>query len=162
MTIEPATPRADLMWGLLQAFSWMDRCLQQNLADRGWQPLSRTESEIMLFVAQGTTSPVDIARALGVSRQAINQATKGLIERGMVALEPDPNDGRRKVLSFPDSDFAIGDDAAQIIRGMERELERRLGKRKLDALRRAVGEDWGGLPEIPRGRHRGQPKVRTR
>ena len=141
-------PRTDLMWGLLQAFTWMDRCLQQNLAARGWQPLSRTESEIMLFVDRGVTSPVDIARALGVSRQAINQATKALIERGLIALDADPSDGRRKVLTFPPSGEAIGRDAVEIIRGMERELERRLGKRRLDALRTAVKEGWGDLPEI--------------
>ena len=59
--------RTDLMWGLIRAFGWMDRCLQENLAARGWQPLSRTESSIMLFVDQGTTSPVVIAQALGIS-----------------------------------------------------------------------------------------------
>ena len=153
MAQSQAAPRADLMWGLLQAFSWMDRCLQENLAARGWQPVSRTESEIMLFVDRGMTSPADIARALGVSRQAINQATKGMIERGLIALTPDPKDGRRKVLTFPPSGAAIGRDAVEIIRGMERELERRLGKRRLEALRDAVGESWGELPEIaPRSR----------
>jgi len=142
------TQRADLMWGLLQAFTWMDRCLQENLAARGWQPLSRTESEIMVFIDQGMTSPVDIAHALGVSRQAINQATKSLIERGLVVLEADPADGRRKVLTFPPSGEAIGQDAVEIIRGMERELEKRLGKRRIDALRDAVKENWGEIPEI--------------
>ncbi len=136
------------MWGLLQGFSWMDRCLQENLAARGWQPLSRTESEIMFFVDQGVTSPVDIARALGVSRQAINQATTSMIERGLIVLEIDPTDGRRKVLSFPRSGAAIGRDAIEIIRGMERELEERLGKRRIDALRSALKESWGALPEI--------------
>lgn len=148
MTKAGEAPRADLMWGLLQAFTWMDRCLQQNLAARGWQPLSRIESEIMIFVDQGTTSPVDIARALGVSRQAINQATKSMIERGLVSLEVDPDDGRRKVLSFPPSGEAIGRDAVEIIRHMERELRKRLGKQRMDALRDAVKQDWGGVPEF--------------
>ena len=146
--------RTDLMWGLLQAFSWMDRCLQENLAARGWQPLGRLESEIMFFVSAGTTSPVDIARALGVSRQAINQATKGMIARGLIALEEDPSDGRRKVLTFPPSGYDIGRDGIEIIEGMERELERRLGKKKLDALRAALAQGFGELPEIPRATRR--------
>lgn len=140
--------RTDLMWGLIRAFGWMDRCLQENLAARGWQPLSRTESEIMLFVDQGTTSPVDIARALGVSRQAINQATTSMIERGLVVLETDPSDGRRKVLGFPPSGEAIGRDAVEIIVGMERELEKRLGKKRLDTVRSALTKSWGEVPEI--------------
>ena len=148
MTRTDEASRSDLMWGLLQAFTWMDRCLQQNLAARGWQPLSRIESEIMLFVDQGTTSPVDIARALGVSRQAINQATKSMIERGLVMLEVDPADGRRKVLGFAPSGAPIGREAVEIIRGMERELGKRLGKQRIDALRDAVNESWGDLPAI--------------
>jgi len=140
--------RTDLMWGLIQAFGWMDRCLQENLAARGWQPLSRTESSIMLFVDQGTTSPVDIARALAVSRQAVNQATKSMIERGLIVLETDPSDGRRKVLGFPPSGKAIGRDAVEIMRGMEREIEKRLGKKRLDTLRSALTKSWGEVPEI--------------
>lgn len=146
--------RTDLLWGLLQAFTWMDRCLQENLAARGWQPLSRIESAIMIFVDRGTTSPIDIARALGVSRQAINQATKSMIGRGLVALEIDPADGRRKVLSFPPSGREIGSDAVEIIGRMERELEQRLGKRRVDALRAAVKQGWGDIPEFRSTRRR--------
>ncbi|MDJ0786450.1 MAG: MarR family transcriptional regulator [Myxococcota bacterium] len=146
--------RTDLMWGLIRAFGWMDRCLQENLAARGWQPLSRTESSIMLFVDQGTTSPVDIARALGVSRQAINQATKSMIERGLLVLETDPSDGRRKVLGFPPSGEAIGRDAVEIIAGMERELAERLGKTRLEALRTTLAKSWGEVPEIQPSRTR--------
>jgi DNA-binding MarR family transcriptional regulator len=142
--------RTDLMWGLIGAFGWMDRCLQDNLAARGWQPLSRTESSIMLFVDQGTISPVDIARALGVSRQAVNQATKSMVERGLVVLDTDPSDGRRKVLGIPPSGEAIGRDAVEIIVGMERELEKRLGKKRLDTLRSALTKSWGEVPEIER------------
>jgi DNA-binding MarR family transcriptional regulator len=138
------------MWGLIGAFGWMDRCLQDNLAARGWQPLSRTESSIMLFVDQGTISPVDIARALGVSRQAVNQATKSMVERGLVVLDTDPSDGRRKVLGIPPSGEAIGRDAVEIIVGMERELEKRLGKKRLDTLRSALTKSWGEVPEIER------------
>ena len=159
MERDPGPHRTDLMWGLIQAFGWMDRCLQENLAARGWQPASRTESAIMLFVDQGMTSPADIARALGVSRQAIHQATTSMIERGLVVLETDPSDGRRKVLGFPPSGEAIGRDAVEIIAGMERELEARLGKKRLEGLRDALKQGWGEIPEIEPA-HRRRSKKR--
>ncbi|NKI15945.1 MarR family transcriptional regulator [Spongiibacter sp. KMU-166] len=141
--------RADLMGGLLRAFNWMDQCLQKNIAARGWEALSRTESQIMVYVAQGTRSPVEIARALGLSPQAINQASKPLIKRGLIRLEPDPLDGRRKLIFPAESGVSIGIDAAEIIAGMEQELAKRLGGKQLDALRGCLAEHWGDLPEIP-------------
>ena len=141
--------RADLMEGVLRAFTWMDQCLQKNIAARGWEALSRTESQIMVLIAQGTRSPVEIARALGLSPQAINQASKPLIKRGLIRLEPDPLDGRRKLMCPAESGINIGIDAAEIITGMEQELEKRLGKKQLEVLRSCLADNWGDLPDIP-------------
>ncbi len=134
------------MWGLLSGFSWLDRALQENLAARGWAPLGGTESQIMLFVASGVVRPAEIARQLGISRQAVHKATSTLVERKLVILEDDPRDGRGKVVVFSPDGEAQRRDALEILHRLARELERRIGKGRVEACATALRRDWGDLP----------------
>ena len=142
MSAKPGS-RTDLMWGLLKRFVWIDQWLQERLAARGWEPLSRTESQIMFFIHAGVARPTEVARALGLSRQAINKATRPMIARGLVTVGEDPDDGRCKVLGFAGAGEPLRRDAVQALGAMETELARRLGKRSVDALRSALHGDWG-------------------
>ena len=74
----------------------------------------------------------------------------GLMVSGAIVLAQGPSGlGRPPTdAELSDSLVASGQDAVEIIRGMERELEKRLGKRRIDALRDAVKENWGEIPEI--------------
>ena len=136
------------MWGMLSGFIWMDRCLQENMASRGWAPVSRTESQILFFISEGVARPTEIARALGFSRQAVNQAAKPLIERGLVYLDTDPDDGRCKILRVSNEGQPLFADASRIMKGMEQELQNRLGNKRVNSLRGALTMDWGELPVI--------------
>lgn len=143
--------RSDLMWGFLRAFTWMDRALQENLAARGYAPLGGTESQIMFFVASGINRASEIARQLGISRQAIHKATTTLIERELIALEDDPRDRRGKVIVFRPEGRAQRLDAVEIIERLERELEARIGTRRLKNCASAIRQDWGDPPIFGRG-----------
>lgn len=138
--------RTDLMWGMLRGFSWLERCLQENLAARGWPPNGGTESQIMTFVAVGIDRPAEIARRLGMSRQAIHKATKVLIERQLVRLDDDPTDGRGKVIVFAPEGAAHRDDATEIVEQIMDELETRLGARRLSTCAKTLRLDWGEFP----------------
>lgn len=140
------TMRSDLIWGLLRGFRWLDSALQENLATRGYARLGATESQIMLFVAASVARPSEIARQLGLSRQAIHKATGVLIERKLVSLVDDPADGRGKVIVFRADGEAQRRDALEIIERLEQELESRIGKRRLEACAHALREDWGEPP----------------
>ena len=150
MKPEASEKRPALMSGLLRGFRWLDHALQENLAARGWAPLSGTESEIMFLVGAGIDRPSEIARQLGISRQAIHKATRTLIERKLVALEDDSSDGRGKVIVFSAEGAAERRDALEIVQQLERELEARIGKRLLEACASALRRDWGDPPILER------------
>ena len=139
------------MSGLLRGFRWLDRALQENLAARGWAPLSGTESEIMFFVGAGIDRPSEIARQLGISRQAVHKATATLIERKLVALDDDPSDGRGKVIVFSAEGAAQRREAAEVVKQLERELEARIGKRLVETCANALRRDWGDPPIFESG-----------
>ena len=137
-----------LMWSLLRSFIWLDRALQANMAERGWTPLSRAESQIMLLASAGITRSTEISKALGLSRQAINQTIKHLVSRRLVTLVEDPEDRRCKIIEFADAGQAIRTDALDIIANLEAYLSERLGARELDQLKAAVDQDWGEPPVL--------------
>ena len=134
------------MWALLRSFIWLDRCLQENMTARGWNSLSRTESQMMILVAAGITRPIEISKALDLSRQAINQTTKNLVERGLIQVVPDPDDRRCKVLTFAPTGEAMRKDARATMELMDRELVARLGEKTMGALYEAIDRDWGDTP----------------
>ncbi len=151
MARELASNSGELMWRLLRGFRWLDRALQEGLAARGWAPLSGTESEILFFVGSGIRRPSDLARQLGISRQAVHKATRTLVERRLVALEDDPRDGRGKVIVFSPEGAAQRRDAEAIAKQLMRELEARIGKHRLEACATALERDWGDPPVFERG-----------
>ena len=146
-----ALDRGDLMWGLLRGFRWLDRALQQSRDERGWAPIGGTESQIMFFVATGTSRPSEIARQLGISRQAVHKAVHTLVERKLVVLEDDPNDRRGTVVAFSADGAAERRDTHDIILQLERELEARIGKRAFGACKNALQLDWGEPPHLHGG-----------
>jgi DNA-binding MarR family transcriptional regulator len=137
-----------LMWQLLRAFIWIDRGLQQSMEARGWPPLSRTESQIMLLISVGIVRPSDISRSLGLSRQAINQTLKLLVDRHLIELRDDPGDARCKIVRFAKEGEAIRKDARDIMAELETDLGRRIGPAAIAALKSVPESSWGSPPTI--------------
>ncbi|GGB64755.1 MarR family winged helix-turn-helix transcriptional regulator [Henriciella pelagia] len=144
---EQRYPRGSLlMWSMLRGFIWMERCLQANVEARGWAPLSRAESQVMLLTSAGITRQVEISKALGFSRQAINQTMKQLKARGLIDILPDPEDGRCKVIAFAEEGAGMRADALEIMELMEQELVDRIGVKTVDAMYEALERNWGDIP----------------
>ena len=68
---EQEVPPEVLMRGLLRAYYWMDESLQNGLQRAGYRPRTRTQTMILIHLSNGVTRAAELARALGVSRQAI-------------------------------------------------------------------------------------------
>ena len=140
---KPAEPQLQdplLMWEFLRAFIWLDKGLQQNMEARGWPPLSRTESQVMLLASVGIVRPIEVARNLGLTRQAINQTLSQLVDKKLVELDDDPCDKRCKIVRFAQEGNAMRRDGISILRSLEGELARRGGRRTLEML--YAMEDW--------------------
>ncbi|MEZ5946948.1 MAG: helix-turn-helix domain-containing protein [Hyphomonas sp.] len=137
-----------LMWEFLRAFIWLDRGLQQSMEERGWSPLSRTESQVMLLASVGIVRPIEIARNLGLTRQAINQTLSQLTERKLVRLQDDPCDKRCKIVGFAQEGEAMRRDALVVLRTLEAELARRGGRKEVACLQHMENWDWSPPPTV--------------
>jgi DNA-binding MarR family transcriptional regulator len=141
-TTEELPPEV-LMRGLLRAYYWMDESLQNGLQRAGYRPRTRTQTMILIHISNGVTRAAELARALGVSRQAIQQQINDLEADDLVTQIPDPTDKRANRIVFSERGSALINQAMQTLRGAEQTLAMRLGYESVSQLRRALMVDWG-------------------
>jgi DNA-binding MarR family transcriptional regulator len=76
-----------------------------------------------------------LAARMGVTKQAVGQLVGDLERRGLVRRDPDPADRRARLVRFTGRGIAALVHGLGILAELEAELERALGRRRLDALR---------------------------
>lgn len=132
-----------LLLSLLQGFYWFDEGLQNYLQARGWPSVTRPQSMVMANIVLGARRPSEIARNMGVSRQAIHATINQMVALGMVALTDDPANGRVKVMSLTQLGETMRVDAQRAMVVMGEELGRRLGKAPVLVTAHLLNDDWG-------------------
>ncbi|OWQ97758.1 MarR family winged helix-turn-helix transcriptional regulator [Sphingopyxis witflariensis] len=137
-----------LIIALFQRFCWLDEGLQSRLHDHGWPDVSRPQSMVMTNVVSGIVRPSDIARNIGVSRQAIHSTIGQMVTLGIVQLEPDPADRRHMIVSLTDLGARMRQDAQRAMDAMTTQIAARLGQPQFDALLAALDADWGDNIEL--------------
>lgn len=128
---------------LMQAFCWFDDGLQACLQAKGWGHVSRPQSMVMSNVLSGVKRPSDIARNVGVSRQAMHSTLNQMVEMGMLELKDDPEDGRSKIVAVTAMGQRMRKDADAAVDALTEELVRRIGKTNVANLFKAFQADWG-------------------
>lgn len=141
--MDDETAPSHLILELLNAFYWFDEGLQNALRARGWPEITRPQSMLMANIALGLHRPSDIARRLGVSRQAIHATLEQMVAKGVLKLVDDPADGRIKLVELTEVGEGMKRDAQAAMTVMVAALGKRIGKRKLEQLRPALLADWG-------------------
>ena len=151
-----ANPDGLLILGLLRAYRWMDESLLNGMREGGYAPRTRTQRMILINLSNGITRGASLARALGVSRQAIQLQINELRKDGIVTQMPDPFDRRANRIVFTDEGLKMIRSAQQALRGTEEILSMRLGRRAIGNLWRVLDTDWGtvigGQPDTARAR----------
>ena len=151
-----ANPEGLLILGLVRAYRWMDESLRNGMREGGFDPRTRTQRLILVHLSNGVNRGASLARALGVSRQAIQLQVNELREDGIVTQMPDPFDRRANRIVFTDEGLKMIRCAQKALRGTEEILSMRLGHRAIGNLWRVIDADWGtevgGVPDAARAR----------
>ncbi|WP_447930217.1 MarR family winged helix-turn-helix transcriptional regulator [Sphingopyxis fribergensis] len=138
-----------LIIALFQRFCWLDEGLQARLHDHGWPDVNRPQSMVMTNIVSGIVRPSDIARNLGVSRQAIHSTINQMVGLGIVQMDVDPTDRRHMVVSLTDLGARMRKDAQRSMDALTAQIAARLGQDKFDALLAALEADWGNNIDLP-------------
>jgi len=139
----PSEPQEYLMRGLLRAYYWMDESLQNGLSEAGMGTRTRTQTMILINVSNGVTRAAELARILGISRQAVQQQVNELEKEDIVTQIPDPSDKRANRIVFSEKGAGLIEQALGSLRQAEDRLAQRIGPELLQQLRHALMADWG-------------------
>jgi len=124
---------------LMLRFEWFEDALMTKAAGTPYENITRTESRVLSHLHYRQMSAADLARVLGVSRQAAHRTVQRLIQKGWLVAEPHPTHARVKLI-HPGP--AVVKHAITNLDGIETRLARRIGKAQLEALRAALAADW--------------------
>ncbi|HKT73859.1 MAG TPA: helix-turn-helix domain-containing protein [Steroidobacteraceae bacterium] len=135
---------------LMKRLYWFEDALQKALEPNGLRPLSRAQAFVVGNIAMGECKASNIARNLGVSRQAISQILLELERLRYIELVADPSDKRSRTVRFSAAFAEEGAACARIFESLEHELGRRIGQRRLAHLREGLEAEWGEAPQLGR------------
>lgn len=128
---------------LLRAFHWFDDGLLARLHSGGWLAVTRAHSMIFAHLDADGTRPSELARRIGVTRQAVHQTVNELIDMGLVQLSPDPTNRKAKLVALTSQGKENVKAALEIFTELEDQLSHRIGPEQVENLRQALESDWG-------------------
>jgi DNA-binding MarR family transcriptional regulator len=124
---------------LAKASQRLNERLVERLAARGFGEVRASYGSVLvpLFERDGLRLG-ELAGAARLSKQAMTGLVKRCEDDGLVARERDPGDGRAFNVRLTDRGRALHAVAEDVLRELDDELVRSLGKRNHDALARAL------------------------
>jgi DNA-binding MarR family transcriptional regulator len=116
---------------------WEERHLEL-LAEAGFGDLRRAHNAIIVHLPASGRRLTDLAELAGMTKQGAAQLVDDLVAKGYLERQPDPTDGRAKLIVWSDRGRAAHRETLRIFGAMEEELERLVGARTFAALRRSL------------------------
>lgn len=109
-----------------------------------------TDAQLAIFANLdcGATSAIDLARRVGLTRQAISRSLRDLATAELVTLEPDPTRRNTNQIVLTNRGNALATQARAALAAIETELTHRIGPDAAQALRAALEVEWGQAPTL--------------
>ncbi|HKV68784.1 MAG TPA: MarR family transcriptional regulator, partial [Gaiellales bacterium] len=122
--------RTDADFGLLfaQALNAYVEHLHRGLGERGFRDLRPTFGLPLRALHERPRTLTELARSLGVSKQAAAKIVAELEGRSLIVREPSPDDGRATLLRLTARGRSLVGAAIEIGNTVERDLARDLGE----------------------------------
>ncbi len=132
-----------------QAYSTLGHRIVAGVVAAGF-PQRPAHSAVFAHIdVDGGTRLTDLATRANITPQAMGELVDDLERMGYVARRPDPEDRRAKLITLTRKGIACVEAAFETIAGIERDLERLVGTRALQQLRKALNRivTAGGIVE---------------
>lgn len=129
--------------GLLQEKIWLlENRLQKKRLASTYKVLTDAQARILATLRGEELTISDIARKLGVSRQAVHKIISNLVKRNLLKLQPIEGNSRDKRIVFTAAGEAMKHEAANVLRELEKEVEIAIGTRNFRLLKTLLQKEW--------------------
>ncbi len=129
---------------LLARSDWFAREIMRGVRDSEYAYLTPAQSRLLAHMGGKPMSMAELARRLGVSRQAAHKTVAELARRGILDVQIDPQRRNSKLVVYTDKGRQVNRTGAQIIADIEARLAERLGPQGVEMLRDLLSADWDG------------------
>jgi DNA-binding MarR family transcriptional regulator len=127
---------------LAGAHAWFEKGLMDAFRKKKMPPLGKADLNLLANLNCGSTYSSELAKRLGVTRQAVTKLLRNLIELELVKLEtvPERRNTKEIVITPKGQDIIMA--AVDELNRLEKKLAKQIGKEKASALRDALECDW--------------------
>lgn len=101
-------------------------------------PIRAAHTSLFPHIDLAGTRLTELARRVGISKQAVAQLVDELQDMGVVERVPDPADGRAKLIRFTSDGGLVLFRGLELLRSLEAELREEIGARHMDRLHAAL------------------------
>jgi DNA-binding MarR family transcriptional regulator len=120
--------------------NWIMDCIYDRVVAAGFDDLGRAHVRLFRYPTPEGLRPSELADRLQVSKQSVNDLLHDLEARGYLVREPDPEDGRARVVRLTDRGRALQDAADEGAAAAQQLLADELGARRFAQMRDALQE----------------------
>jgi DNA-binding MarR family transcriptional regulator len=132
----------NLRYLLMHRSAWFEERILQEAERHGYGYVTPSMNRLFAHMRHRPVSISDLARSLDVSRQAAHQTLSEAMRHGLVELVHSEDDKRVKLVRFSKKGLEMSAIAAKSIARIEQELESRIGRTDMEALRRILEKTW--------------------
>jgi len=135
---------------LLAAIDGLERRIGREMGqrlERAGIQLRGSEGRILGLIAPSGSRPTELAEGAWITKQAIGMRIRQLEQRGLVAMRPDPDDGRGVLVHRTSAGDRAMRITEQAIADMENQLADELGRMRYRAFRQVL--DTVARAELP-------------
>ena len=151
------------LFNLLQKLSFMiDNRYVELRKDTRYDTVRPSDIRVFVQVARKARGETEIAQAMNVTRQAVQNSVKRLVAMNMVEVVPMPNNGRNKIVQLTERGRGASSIAIEHIAIVESECAAIIGADELERLRGllmhlATGYKDAHFPKAPRKQRQAKP-----
>jgi DNA-binding MarR family transcriptional regulator len=131
-------PRVGGMMRMAQ--KWVMDQLYAQIRASGYEDLGRFHVDMFRANIPDGLRPTEVAEQLGITKQSVNQAVRDLEAGGYLTLEPDPTDGRARVIRLTAKGHRLHDLAYTVALSAEQAIARQLGPRRFSEFKKSLEE----------------------
>jgi DNA-binding MarR family transcriptional regulator len=119
---------------------WVMDQVYEQVRTGGYDDLGRLHIDMFRANTPDGLRPTEVAERLGITKQSVNQAIRDLEAGGYLTLEPDPTDGRARVIRLTTKGRRVHDLAYSVAQSFEAAIARQLGQRRFAEFKKALQE----------------------
>jgi len=126
---------------LLQRFEWYETKLLQELIEQGGPQLTTAQSRALAVLKGGSCSISELARSLGVSRQAAQKTVAKLVEQDWLSLETSDKKNE-KVIQVTARGQEMRKITGETMAKIEQQLSNKIGEKNFSLLVELLNAEW--------------------